>query len=105
MNKKEAYFILISTFILIVAWIIFSILQSAVSSTISGSLSLQTTPINPTFDMQTITAIKKRKAVTPATEIQTNIATNAAQSITPTPQAQQSATTGTVSAIPNIQIP
>lgn len=89
MNKKEAYFILISTFVSILAWIIFSILQSAVNSTISAPLSVQISPIHPTFDTQTISALKKRTLVLPAEEVQPDIATSTAQQTTGTNSAIQ----------------
>lgn len=95
MNKNQAYFILISTFILIVAWIIFSIIQSRINSTISLPLTGQIAPINPTFDMQTITALKKRTLVSPVTQPFSETATNAAE------QKQQVTNTGSSSAIPN----
>lgn len=84
MKRNEAYFILISTFVLIVAWIIFSILQSAFNSTISEPINAQINPIIPSFDTQTIAAVKKRQVVAPAAEIQTPIASDAAQTPTPT---------------------
>jgi predicted nucleic acid-binding protein len=63
MKKQEAFFILIATFILILAWIVFSILDSAVSSTISQSLHFQIAPISPTFDTKVVDELKKRQQV------------------------------------------
>jgi hypothetical protein len=65
MNRQEAYFILIATFILVLAWIIFSILDSAVNSTISQTLTVQITSISPTFDTNIIEGLKKRQQVIP----------------------------------------
>ncbi len=50
---------------LVLAWVIFNIYHSLVTSTISQTLNLQISPINPTFDKKTIDAIKKRNNVEP----------------------------------------
>jgi hypothetical protein len=105
MNKNQAYFILIFTFILILAWISFSIIQSRVNSTISIPLTAQIAPINPSFDMQTITSLKKRIIVAPATEIPSETATAAAQQEQPTPTPTISQPVSSTSAIPNITVP
>lgn len=65
MKRNEAYFIVIATFIVIVVWIIFSILDSAVSSTISKGLNAQIAPISPTFNTKIIDGLKTRKEVLP----------------------------------------
>jgi uncharacterized ParB-like nuclease family protein len=103
MNKTQAYFLLIFTFILILVWIVFSIIQSRVNSTISVPLTVQIAPINPSFDMQTIASLKKRIIVAPASEIPTETATAAAQQNQPTPTITQPVSS--TSAIPSITVP
>lgn len=65
MKKKEFLFILISSSILVFAWIVFSILESAMSSTISETLQVQTSAIPATFDSKIMNSIKNRKQITP----------------------------------------
>lgn len=97
MERKQAYFILIVTFVVVLAWVIFSILGNAINSTISDSLNVQISPINPTFDMQTINELKKREIVIP--NIEDSVST-ASSIISPTAQPE-----GTISALPNQQTP
>lgn len=65
MKKKEFLFILISSSILVFAWIIFSVLESAMNSTISESLQVQTSAIQGTFDTKVIERMKTRQQITP----------------------------------------
>lgn len=65
MKKREFLFILISSSILVFAWIVFSILESAMSSTISESLQVQTAAIPGTFNTKLIQTVKTRKQITP----------------------------------------
>ena len=80
MKRNEAYFFLIATFILILSWVIFSVLHTAVSSTISSRLTMQISPITPSFDLQTIQMVKKRALVSPITDIPISIETDASSS-------------------------
>ena len=84
MKKREFLFILISSSILVFAWIIFSILESAMSSTISETLQVQTSAIQATFDSKIINSIKNRKQITPQ-NIETKIPDTASGSATPNP--------------------
>lgn len=79
MKQKDIIILIIPSFILIVAWIIFSIYHSSVASTITPTVSVQILPIQPTFDMDTVTKLKQRQAVTPVYE------TQAVAAPTPTP--------------------
>jgi hypothetical protein len=65
MKKNDILLILIPSFIFALAWIGFSIYHSVVTSTISSSLDEQITPINPTFDTNTINALKNREISSP----------------------------------------
>lgn len=65
MKNKDILLLLISIFIIIVAWIIFNIYHSAATSTISKTLNINILPISPNFDTKTIDKLKTRKAVSP----------------------------------------
>lgn len=69
MSQRNILFLIIPAFILIVAWIIFSIYHNAVASTISDKLNIQIFPIAPNFDTKIINKIKDRRAVAPLYEL------------------------------------
>jgi len=73
MKRREILFLIISTFTLVVVWVGFSIYHNAVTSTISQALSIQITPISPTFDMQTFEKLKEREKVSPLFEIKKSL--------------------------------
>ena len=79
MKQRDIITLLIPSFILILAWIIFSIYHSSVSSTITSTVGVQISPIKPVFDVETISKLKQRQRVTPIYEIQ------ATQTPTPAP--------------------
>ncbi len=79
MKQRDIITLLIPSFILIVAWIIFSIYHSSVTSTIPPATNIQISPITPAFDMDVISKLKQRQKVTPLYEGQ------AIASPTPTP--------------------
>jgi hypothetical protein len=81
-KRKDILFILISSFIVVVAWIAFSIYHIYITSTISDTIQAQLTPINPTFDPQTIKDLLKRSDIVPAFDIQT---TASSEATAPTP--------------------
>lgn len=64
-NKKDILFILISSFIVVVAWIAFNIYHIYVTSTINQTIQAQLTPINPTFDPNTIKQLRTRENIVP----------------------------------------
>lgn len=70
MNKKDFLLLLISTFIIVLAWIIFNVYHSSVKSTIPEKLSIQIVNIDPNFDVETLEKLKKRKKVVPVFEFQ-----------------------------------
>jgi hypothetical protein len=102
-KQKDILFILISSFIVVVAWIGFNIYHIKVTSTVSEHIQYQLNPINPTFDQQTMQELKNRENINPLFE-QTQTATQAAttpppsEEISPsqgkTPAASQEALTG-----------
>lgn len=74
MKRREILFLLISIFILVVAWIGFNIYHSRVTSTISDPLSISISPISPDFNSKDIQALKNRKKIVPVFDT-TTIAT------------------------------
>ena len=68
-TNKTSYnsllFLLIPTFILIIAWIGFNVYGSRVQSTVSDTQTKQIKPISPTFDLAAIEALKTREKISP----------------------------------------
>ncbi|MFH1832751.1 MAG: hypothetical protein ABH816_01100 [Candidatus Levyibacteriota bacterium] len=73
MKQKEILWFLISTFILVVLWIVLSIYHNSVTSTISKPLAIQIMPIKPNFDKETINRLKERKVINPVLQLQEKI--------------------------------
>lgn len=65
MKQKDLLILLISAFILVIAWIIFSIYHNSVTSTIPQNLNVQIVPINSDFDSKTIKKLKERENIMP----------------------------------------
>lgn len=101
MKKKEAFLIIIAAAFLVFVWIAISIYDSANSSTISQTLNVQISAINPSFDQKILNSLKTRQQVT---------AENVKEQVSPTPlvnQASPSATpkpSPTAAPIPTILI-
>lgn len=70
MKQKDILFLSISVFIVIVAWISFSIYHNLIFSTISQPTAERLEPITPEFNTQTIENIKKKKIVQVSDEIE-----------------------------------
>ena len=85
MKQKDLMLLLVPSFIMVAAWVIFNIYHSSVSSTISENLNMQIIPINPTFNMQEIDAIKKRMSVSPSYELSAAPSPQATLPQVPTP--------------------
>src|SRR5665213_1732259 len=68
MKQRDLMLLLVPSFIVVAAWIIFNIYHSSVSSTISQNLDMQIISISPIFDLKTIDSIKKREQVAPIYE-------------------------------------
>lgn len=83
MKKNDILVILVPLFIFVLAWVSFSIYHNIVTSTISQPLSVQITPITPSFDTSTIGNLKNRIKVTPVYSLST--ATQITTSLTPSP--------------------
>lgn len=88
MKQKDILLLIISSFALIVFWVIFNIYHSFATSTISPTLSVAISPINPTFDKKVITNLELRKKVSP---IYSPLATGSAVQVPTIPVASKSA--------------
>lgn len=107
MNKnraqKDIFYISLSSFILVVAWVGFSVYHKWTTTTISEDLQMQLTPIDATFDTQVIQKLKSRLNVTPMYEV-INTTTNTTPSPAPSSAASTSAekVTETITPAPSI---
>lgn len=70
MKQRDILFFLASICIVVFAWIAFSLVHNALTSTISQETTQAIAPIQPTFDTATIEKLKARLAVTPSFTIQ-----------------------------------
>ena len=80
MKQRDIITLLIPSFVLILAWVIFSIYHSSIASTITPTVSTQMSPIKPVFDINTISELKKREKVIP------NYESSVAATLMPTPE-------------------
>ncbi len=78
MKQREVLFLVISTFVLIVAWIGFSIYHNLVSSTITAPVEEKIFPIDPNFDTRTIDILRERRSIAPIFQLNNNEATESA---------------------------
>ena len=65
MKQNEVLLFLGSACVVVLAWIAFTVVHNSLTSTISQTTTQAIIPIQPTFDTQTIAAMKKRLSVTP----------------------------------------
>ncbi len=65
MKRRDTMMLLITGFILVCSWVVFSIYHHAVTSKISPTVATQISDIPPTFDTKTIEALKQRQKVEP----------------------------------------
>jgi hypothetical protein len=86
--QKDILFILISSFVVVVAWVSFNIYHIYATSTLSQDLQSELTPIDPVFDPQTMEQLKTRENIQPLFESQKS-------AITIAPTQGQSGTTPT----------
>src|SRR6266404_3425866 len=75
-KQKDILFILISSFIVVVAWIGFNLYHIWATSTVSQNVQLELIPIDPDFDPQTIQQLKLRGNINPLFE--SNVSSSAA---------------------------
>ena len=69
-KQNDILFILISSFVVVVAWISFSIYHIRVTSTVSQHIQYQLSPIDSTFNPQTIQLLKGKEDINPLFESQ-----------------------------------
>lgn len=83
-RKNDVLLLLISSVILVIAWVIFSLIHLSLTSTINEVLSQQISAINPSFDTKTINALKNRENITPVYSFSnTNTASGSAGTVVP----------------------
>lgn len=66
--ERDILFVLISSFVLTVAWVGFNLYHKWATSTISSSLQIQIQPITPDFDSRTLEKLKTREKISPILE-------------------------------------
>lgn len=76
-KKQDILFILISSFVVVVAWIAFNIYHIWATSTISPTTQQQLTPIDPKFDPATLQDLKTRENINPLYTTQQSASTPA----------------------------
>lgn len=82
--RLDILFVLISSFIVVVAWVSFNLYHIWVTSTVGEEIQMQLTPIDPQFDPTTIQQLRTREQVNPLFDKQTSTI-KGADSTTPTP--------------------
>ncbi len=71
MKQKDIFYIVVSSFILVVFWIGFQLWHIQNTSKINEAVTLQSTPISPTFDTKTLEKLKQRDQVLPVFALKT----------------------------------
>jgi len=92
MKRREIIVILTSIFILVITWIAFNVYHYSVTSTITPATEIQIRPINPSFDISVIDALKKRTqteaSVTDVSSASASPSPTPTQTLTPSPTVQ-----------------
>jgi hypothetical protein len=70
MKQKNTLVMAILLFVFVLIWIGESIYTSANSSTISEEINQEISPIDPTFDANTINSLKSREKISPSLNLQ-----------------------------------
>src|SRR3954465_4370351 len=89
-TRKDILSFSILTFVVVCAWIGFTIYHTIVTSTITEDLQMAISPITPSFDMDTLKQLKTRQRIEPIDTLQ-NVPTQTNGSPTPVPAASGSA--------------
>lgn len=101
-KQKDILFILISSFVVVVAWIGFNLYDIWANSTVSQEIQLELTPIDPQFDPQTIKLLKNRENINPLFSQATPSASVTVEPTqTPAPTPSQQVTLSTPTPIPS----
>ena len=69
MKSKDIIILLVSGFLLVIAWIVFNIYHSSVESTTPEEIKQEIIPITPIFDQPTIDKLNRRAKISPIYEI------------------------------------
>lgn len=91
MKQKDIFYLLVSSFIVIVIWIGANLWHIQNETKLSDLVLMQSTPINPLFDRQTLNKLKERSQATPlfslksASQSATLTPTPAVPTVSPTP--------------------
>lgn len=96
-TQKDILFILISSFIVVVAWIGFNLYHIWATSTVNEEIQLQLTPIAATFDATTMQQLKTRENVNPIFDVQGQPSTTASSTATQNQPASASSSAATAS--------
>lgn len=65
MKRNDIIFLLVSTVILTIAWILFNVIHASTTSTIGNDLNQQIESIAPAFDANTINALNSKQKIVP----------------------------------------
>lgn len=87
-TQKDILIVSISTFGVVMLWVIFNFIHTSVTSTVSNDLQIQIVPIEGKFDTNTIDKLKNREKVSPIFEISSQSSSDSGVSlpdIEPTP--------------------
>ena len=68
MKSKDIIILLVSTFLLVAAWIAFNIYHNSVESTTTDEIKQEIIPITPNFDQPTIDKLNRRTKISPIYE-------------------------------------
>lgn len=63
MKKPYIIYLLISLSMLAIVWVIFSVYQKSITTTISEKIQTDISPIKPDFDSKIIESIKRRETI------------------------------------------
>ena len=69
MKQQQLLLVSLYSLIIIIAWITFNLYNNSVTSTITQEQQTQITPIDPTFNEQTIEKLRTRENITPSYQL------------------------------------
>jgi hypothetical protein len=84
-QKRDFYFLLGASLILVILWVIFSIYHNLNASTISRPVEADINPIEATFKEDVITNLKNRQKITPLFTVESSPSPSPSISASPTP--------------------
>jgi hypothetical protein len=85
-RQRDILFVLISSFIVVVAWVSFNIYHIWITSTIPNTITPQLEPINPQFDATVRQQLKSREQIDPLYDKQSTTTNQTKDTVTPTPE-------------------